>query len=245
MAPAKIIVIPCYNESSRLQEKSFLAYLDRFLLTNFIFVDDGSNDTTGEKLKNLQEAGNGRIRVISFNKNKGKAEAVRQGVLAALKEDPEYVGYWDADLATPLTEIENFSTLFQKNSEIGMVCGSRVKRLGSHIHRKALRHYPGRIIATLVSSILQLPVYDSQCGAKLFERSLAETLFSQQFIATWLFDVELFARVIQFYGRESAKNMIYELPLEEWRDIGKSTVTFSYLPKLPIELARIYFKYKR
>ena len=91
----------------------------------------------------------------------------------------QFVGYWDADLATPLTEIQVFIQKFKSNNELKAVCGSRVLRLGSSIRRSVFRHYFGRIFATIVSNILNIPVYDTQCGAKIFLAEFAEIIFSE------------------------------------------------------------------
>ena len=97
----------------------------------------------------------------------------------------QLVGYWDADLATPLAEIPVFIEKFQSNKELNAVCGSRILRLGSSIRRSVFRHYLGRVFATIVSNILNIPVYDTQCGAKLFRTKHAELIFPKLILARW------------------------------------------------------------
>src|SRR6478752_2733844 len=96
------IVIPCYNEAARLDHPAF----SRFVLANkdvdFLFVDDGSTDSTRQTLESLRESRPDQFRVLGLERNFGKAEAVRHGLLAACERKPDYVGFWDADLATPL-----------------------------------------------------------------------------------------------------------------------------------------------
>lgn len=245
MSSPLTIVIPCYNEDKRLQSEVFISHLDRFPIPHFIFVDDGSTDSTLAMLEELSLRGSGRITHISLNHNKGKAEAVRLGIQRALSSGAANVGYWDADLSTPLNEIERFYERLNHNRDCIIICGSRIKRLGATIDRHWYRHYPGRIIATLIGTSLHLPIYDSQCGAKIFTREIAIPLFEEPFLSPWLFDVELFARTIGILGREQTLRSVYEIPLVSWCDIGESKITPTYIPKIPFELLRIRIHYRQ
>ena len=157
----------------------------------------------------------------------------------------QFVGFWDADLATPLTEIQRFIHKFKSNNELKAVCGSRILRLGSSIRRSVFRHYFGRIFATIVSEILNLPVYDTQCGAKIFLAEFTEFIFTEKFLSRWFFDVELFARSIEHFGRQNTIHGIFELPLSKWHDQGKSKVTWANVLQTPFELLRIYIFYRK
>jgi glycosyltransferase involved in cell wall biosynthesis len=221
------IIVPCYNEAQRLNTRSFIqaASEDRDLF--FIFVNDGSTDRTLETIKNLADANPAQISYIDLRKNSGKAEAVRQGFLAAFRADFTNIGYWDADLATPLASIRTFSALLD-TSNASMVIGSRVRLLGRRIERKTLRHYLGRLFATAASLILRLPVYDTQCGAKIFKNSdNLRKVFRNPFTVSWIFDVEILARFLiierQEYGDRAGSNWV-ESPLEQWCDITGSKI---------------------
>src|SRR5207302_9987714 len=142
---------------------------------------------------------------------------------AALDRQPDVVGFWDADLATPLSELPGFLTIMRDRPEIAMVFGARVRLLGRQISRRPSRHYFGRVGATLISSTLGLAVYDTQCGAKVFRRNdTLRDVFARPFISRWIFDVEIIARYVQLLGRDAAAAAIYELPVMRWHDVTGS-----------------------
>ena len=193
------IVVPCYNEIDRIQLPKFSEFIISNDFIYFCFVNDGSTDGTQQKLTDFVNRNPERCQVINLSDNQGKAEAVRQGINTMLKTSKyQFVGYWDADLATPLAEIPVFIEKFQSSRSLVAVCGSRILRLGSSIRRSIFRHYLGRVFSTVASSILNLPVYDTQCGAKIFSRKVCDDIFYEQFISPWLFDVKLFARLLLY-----------------------------------------------
>ena len=220
--PRVAIVVPCYNEGRRLPVAQFDEFL-RNSETDFFFVDDGSRDHTQEVLAALKATRPDRVTVIHQAENRGKAETVRHGICTAVDREFEYVGFWDADLATPLAEIPEFMGVFAEHPELDMVFGSRVKLLGRHVERKASRHYLGRVFATFISTMLGLPIYDSQCGAKIFRvRPNTRSLFERPFLSRWVFDVEILARYLSAVGPAAATAAIYEFPLHSWVDVGGS-----------------------
>ena len=81
-----------------------------------------------------------------FTRHRKVADVV--GVLDALGRSPHAIGFWDADLATPLSELPAFVDLLAARPEIELVIGSRVKLMGRSIERRAWRHYSGRLFAT-------------------------------------------------------------------------------------------------
>jgi glycosyltransferase involved in cell wall biosynthesis len=243
------VVVPCYNEAARLDTGAFQEFVARGHPQRFLFVNDGSTDDTAAVLETLRRWNPDRIGVCHLPRNMGKAEAVRQGVLRALRRPLDSVGFWDADLATPLDAIPQFCELLGRNPRLQMVIGARVKLLGRNIERHIVRHYLGRLFATAASVVLRLPVYDTQCGAKLLRVSPEiRALFGQPFRTNWVFDVELLARFVRgrrASGLEAAEEAIYELPLSQWRDVAGSKVKARDFFKSFFELAQIYWVYLR
>jgi dolichyl-phosphate beta-glucosyltransferase len=244
------LVVPCYNEAARLAADAYVLALEADPGLSFLFVDDGSSDGTRGAIERL--ASHPRIAGLILPRNVGKAEAVRQGMRQALTHAPDAVGFWDADLATPLAELPLFVDVLRQRPDIDMVIGSRVKLLGRRIRRRSSRHYFGRVAATAVSLLLGLAVYDTQCGAKLFrvERTFGPPpgrLFEKPFSSRWAFDVEILARWIggcPAVPREELEQRIVELPLRTWSDMAGSKVGGLDFIRTPIDLARIAIRYR-
>src|SRR5437762_857385 len=126
------IVVPCHNEAQRLRTRDFREFVARHPGTSFLFVNDGSTDNTGALLDELA-AGPKHFSTLHLARNSGKAEAVRQGVLAASRSGSGYLGYWDADLATPLAAIPSFISALDRLPQIALVLGTRLQLAGHDI----------------------------------------------------------------------------------------------------------------
>jgi glycosyltransferase involved in cell wall biosynthesis len=227
----------------------FRDYLAAHSGVRFLFVDDGSVDETVAVVKDLCQGYEDRAALLECRPNAGKAEAVRKGILHALqKYDLDAVGFWDADLATPLSTILGFAGVLSRLPNKEMIFGARVKLLGRAVKRRALRHYLGRVFATAASITLRLAIYDTQCGAKLFRVNEALTkVFSAPFISKWVFDVEILARYSELCGHDAAhlENCIYEYALEEWSDMAGSKVKPGDFFTAMLDLWRIKMRYLR
>jgi dolichyl-phosphate beta-glucosyltransferase len=237
------IVIPCYNEADRLESDSFLGYAAMHPHISFLFADDGSTDNTAGMLQQLQQKNEQQFRFITRKENLGKAATVREAVLQCTGwKDFSFIGYFDADLATPLTEIDWLLEQFEQSPSLLLSFGSRKKTTENVIHRNRLRHTIGRVYAAFLTQTLRLDIYDTQCGAKIFRTSLTQVLFRDAFIDRWLFDVELLCRLKKAYGKNT-RAMFREVTLREWTEKGHSRVRIIDLLVLPIQTTRIFFRY--
>ena len=236
------IVIPCYNEEVRLPLEEYQSFLHDTRHVLLCFVNDGSVDNTLKILEELHQQHQEKVDVISYPDNVGKAEAVRRGFhFCNNKYTTSVIAYLDADLSTSIQECVSMTQSLQ--DPIEFCFGSRQERVGSHIQRKTHRWLIGRVIATIITRILKLYVYDTQCGCKLFKKNLSQQLFQKPFISKWLFDVEIFLRLVALYGRKRAPKKMLEVPLTRWVDRGPSSVKGTYFLKLWLDLYRIHKTY--
>ncbi len=237
------LVIPCFNEAARLDRAEILRLAAGRPDLALVLVDDGSRDATGEVLEALSAA-SGAIRIISLERNGGKAEAVRAGLLAAIGDGARIVGYADADLSTPVDELLRLAACVDRY-RVDAILASRIRLLGRHIERHAHRHYLGRMFATFASMALRLPVYDTQCGAKFFRVTPALAAALQApFRTRWIFDVELLARLLD--GSRDAPPLqpdaIREVPLRTWRDVKGSKLRLGGMLRGGLQIVALYLR---
>ncbi|MBT8183617.1 MAG: glycosyltransferase [Eudoraea sp.] len=229
------IVVPCYNEYTRLPVAEYDAFLKTHHAAHICFVNDASTDNTQLQLEALQTKFPEQIFILNNAKNSGKASSVRVGVLYCFNEKlAPVIAYLDADLATSLEEC--YSYLIPLKADKVFVFASRILKIGSVVERKFTRFLFGRIIATFISNLLDIKVYDTQCGCKVFNAALSKMLFEKPFISKWLFDVELFSRLLCHYGKENALSVMDEIPVRRWIDQGQSKVKLSYFFRLWYDL---------
>lgn len=232
--PDIAVVVPLYNEEHRLCADTFIKELSNSPNLTFLFVNDGSKDNTLNVIQNICDSNPTRALCLSLDKNSGKGEAVRRGMLHLLEKGSyDIIGFWDADLAVPLCEIWDFVDVFRQNPSVRGVIGSRVHLAGRLIERVHLRHYLGRLFATVMCWTFDFEIYDTQCGAKLFVREVLIPVVQESFCSRWIFDVELLIRIsrLPFLKGKNCwldKNCwLYEMPVKEWRDVSGTKRSFS------------------
>jgi dolichyl-phosphate beta-glucosyltransferase len=244
MPPELALVVPCYNEAARLDPEAFLHFLTTHPGVQLVMVDDGSDDGTGEVLERMRAAEPVAVTTLRHPVNRGKAEAVRAGIVAAIAQRAALVGFFDADLSTPLRAVDDFLAVLRTRPDVEFILGSRVMLMGRDVKRKASRHYLGRVFATAVSHALDLPVYDTQCGAKMLRVNAATaTLFATPFRSRWIFDVELIGRYLRLPvapGEPSRRERLYELVVPAWHDKPGSKLRWYDFARAMVELGYVW-----
>lgn len=236
-----LIIIPFYNEDKRILKDAFFKAFSLYNNYDFLLVDDSSKDNTPQILESFSDEFE-NVFSLNLKENNGKAEAIRKGLSFFNQKYYDYIGFLDADLATPFEELVMLEKYISSNPSILMVMGTRIKLLGNNVNRSLFRHYFGRVFATIISQfILKIPVYDTQCGAKIFDAKLARMLFDKPFVTKWLFDVELLLRFKDIDGNFHKK--IVERPLQTWEEKGESKIKVYEFMLVPYQIVKIYFKY--
>lgn len=243
MRPSQL-VIPCYNESKRLDPAKVAAVISAPDV-GVVLVDDGSKDDTISLLKRIQSEHPDAVTVLPMPKNVGKGEAVRAGIQHAIDTGASVVGYADADFSTPPGELLRLLGIMQVAAHEA-VFGVRFARLGAKILRKPHRHYLGRVFATFAAITLGAMVYDTQCGAKWFRVSDGvKRAFSLPFTTRWAFDVELIGRLMGRFGDVTSRidmARVIEIPLLFWEDVGGSKLSFAAMGKAFLDLMMLLAK---
>ncbi|MHB8572696.1 MAG: dolichyl-phosphate beta-glucosyltransferase [Candidatus Dormibacteria bacterium] len=179
------VVIPAYNEEARLGPT--LARILQHLRASgedfeMIVVDDGSQDRTRE----LAVAAGTEVRVISYTPNRGKGAAVRAGVIESRGSE---VLICDADLSTPIEYVDRLRDALRAGA--GVAIGSRSVR-GSELDRRQplYRELMGKVFNLFVQLVALPGLWDTQCGFKLFEGTLARQVMKLCRTDGFAYDVE-------------------------------------------------------
>jgi glycosyltransferase involved in cell wall biosynthesis len=236
-----VIIIPFFNEQNRMNTANFETIFKSYTDVDFLLIDDGSNDKTFSMINGFSSL-HENVATLQLQVNKGKAEAIRNGVLTV--NNYEYVAYLDADLATPVSELIRLFEIAKTKKQFSFFMGSRIKLIGNQVQRNLVRHYFGRVFATIISQlVLKTPIYDTQCGAKIIKLNLAKQLFKDEFKTKWLFDVELLLRLkkLDYYLQES----VLEIPLEIWEEKGNSKIKAIEFFMFPFQILKIIFAYAK
>ena len=225
------IVIPAYNEESRI-EKTLLG-IDKYLKKQdysyeIIVVNDGSKDKTVEVLKTLKSR-IVNLKIINNKENRGKGYVVKQGML---RSKGNYRLFTDADDSTSIEQVEKMWPYFEQGHHI--IIGSRdVKEAVIAVPQSWLRRSLGNIFNLIVQIICGLwGIRDTQCGFKGFSEKAVQDIFPKLTITGWAFDVEILVLGKKFGYK------IKEIPVR-WVNSSESKVKLKGMIKAPFDIFKI------
>jgi dolichyl-phosphate beta-glucosyltransferase len=208
------VIVPAYNESARITpslERLRAYFASKSYATELIVVDDGSRDDTAAVAERAL-AGFPAFKVIRYTPNRGKGFAVRRGMAATTGA---YVLFTDADLSTPIEEVERAFEALGQDDDI--VVGSRaIGRVTTY--QPIYRRLAARVFNVIRDVLIgRTGVVDSQCGFKLFRGDVGRDIFARQRVDRFMFDVETL-----FIARKLGYRYV-EMPVE-WGDVPGSKV---------------------
>ena len=213
--PDLSIVVPTYNEAEIITAtlEEIASHLCRLGVRGEILVaDDGSSDSTLARAR-AASLSDMLLRLLPAERNRGKGDAVRRGVLAARGR---FVLFTDADLSTPLTELDRFIRELEAGHPL--VIGSRKLEPERVVRRQPWpRQFMGRVFSWLASRLLNPEVADFTCGFKAFRREVVDTLFTPLTLTGWAFDAEL------LHVAHRRRIPVLELPVA-WANRGATRV---------------------
>ena len=190
-APFVSIIIPAYNEAHRLEAslEALHGYLAAVPWTHeVVLVIEKSTDGTLDIARRVA-AGRGYLTVIGNDVQRGKGYAVRTGMLRARGE---IAFFMDADLSTPLAEIERFIARFAEDPNLAVLVGNRQHAQSEIITQQHyLRRKMGQTFNAILRMIAGIRLADTQCGFKAFRRTAREAIFPMQKLDGFAFDVEV------------------------------------------------------
>jgi dolichyl-phosphate beta-glucosyltransferase len=227
------LVVPAYNEESRLQTE--LPHVFDYLRENFstwevLYVDDGSTDQTYRKLIQASQT-HPEMRVLRLNKNSGKGRAIRTGLQAARGD---VILFSDADFSTPIEETGHLLKFVKDGYDIVIssrgVTGSKVE-----VHQPLAREITGKIGNAIVQTLLLLPFQDTQCGFKLFRAEAVHRILPFLRIDGFAFDIEILTIAVA----QGLK--IAEVPVI-WRNVLESKVRFHHTLQVFLDVLKIRYE---
>lgn len=184
------LIIPCYNEGLKLtlNIQEIKEYLKESKITEYeiIVVNDGSIDNTLQTLHRVEKETD-KIKVVSYDINRGKGYAVKKGIEQSIGE---WIIFMDADLSTKLTAIEEVINK-SKDDKYDVIIGSRRHKdtmlsKAQNLPRKIV----GKTCSILTNIIIPLNIKDTQCGFKAFKGDFAREMIKVQTLDRFAFDVE-------------------------------------------------------
>ena len=242
MINALSIIFPLFNEENRLPK--LFKEIKKFLIKNklnieFIFIDDGSIDNSLILIKKFKKENIKKIdiKIIKYKKNRGKGYALKQGVLIANKK---WILTMDIDLSVSLKQINSWvKNRFIKNGN-NIFFGSRLLKK-SNIIAKKYRVFTGNIFNILLRLMINdkfLNIKDTQCGFKLYKKSLAKTIFKNIKENGYIHDVEILILI------RKKKFRVYELPVNWIHKDGRKINIIKDSIKMLIDLFHLKLRYK-
>ena len=237
------IIVPAYNEQTRLPEtlRRVAQYLSasQWSFHEIVVVDDGSSDGTFAAAAAFA-AEHSCVRVLRNPGNRGKGYSVRHGMIEARGE---WRLFSDADLSTPIAELETLWCAVQRDSSEIAIGSRALDRSLIGVHQPRMRETAGKFFNIVMRLLTGLPIADTQCGFKLFRGDAARKVFPRQTLERFGFDVEVLFIARKFGYR------ISEVPVQwdhaEGSKVGMFTGLHAFAELIQVWVNDLRGRYRR
>lgn len=239
------IIIPCYNESNRLDINQFLQFSQQHENYKILFVNDGSRDNTLDILKKLS-ATSENISFINSKTNMGKSHAVRYGILTILENyntSNTYIGFLDADLSISTTDIDQLYKTALLQPKLDFLYYMKNKR--EYYKKKMFRSFISNVLNRMNKILYNIDIQDTQCGCKIFKSEIAKIVFKENFRSKWLFDLEIFLRLMRRYEKKLFNDLTIGINNDNIKYAEKSKIKTTIFFQLTFDYLNIYLGYIR
>lgn len=236
------LFIPCFNEKNRINIDAFQSFIHlNKEEIDFYFIDDGSTDSTS-KLIEQHLVGNINVFLIVLEKNLGKGNALRKGILDNKNKDYSFFGFIDADLDIPLEQVKKLYFAIKNSDHLLAISQRALKEKFTFTKLRSISSLTMVFIANRLIGF-DPKLLDTQCGCKLFKRDILNISFEDAFISEWLFDIEIFLRIKR--NVERSREIICEVPLTRINHSGNSNFLFRKNLKIIKQLYLINANYNK
>ena len=189
--PLLSLIIPAYKEADRLPAtlRRIQEHRRSWKFTHeIIIVVEPSEDGTLALAESAAKSASQFV-VLTHHERRGKGFAVRSGMLRARGD---FIFFTDADLSTPLEDLDASLQRFRKDRSIEVIVGNRQHpETRILLHQNRSREWMGKVFNRIAQTLTGLKIRDTQCGFKGFRHRAAKEIFGRQRIDGFSFDVEV------------------------------------------------------
>jgi glycosyltransferase involved in cell wall biosynthesis len=231
------IIFPVLNERLRLEKgiRNTVEYLKTIGFSDYriTIVDNGSEDETPEIARKLVK----EFSKVSYERIqiRGVGAAFRRGVEL---NDSDIVGYMDIDLSTNIKHLGEAITIFEKDSSIQYINGSRFSKESDTRGRRWYRKITSQGLLVLLKVFLGMKCSDAICGFTFVRSDVAKELIEASSDDNgWFYMIEFLLRA------EKRGIKVLDYPVEWQEDYNTTVKIFKTICNYLVQITRLFIEF--
>lgn len=231
------IIFPVLNEKLRLEKgiRNTVEYLKTIGFSDYriTIVDNGSEDETPEIARKLVK----EFSKVSYERIqiRGVGAAFRRGVEL---NDSDIVGYMDIDLSTNIKHLGEAITIFEKDSSIQYINGSRFSKESDTRGRRWYRKITSQGLLVLLKVFLGMKCSDAICGFTFVRSDVAKELIEASSDDNgWFYMIEFLLRA------EKRGIKVLDYPVEWQEDYNTTVKIFKTICNYLVQITRLFIEF--